>query len=137
MNPFKLKIRWSNRDKDFIVTYPRKSDGSWILNRIIGKRTETGLVSNYKDDVHATELCGVDWNENIKVYIIDFIAELESRGFDKASLKFEVTIDLNKIDEKFSHLLENSSKKDMEWLARQKRTVGKALATSRKKKSTK
>jgi hypothetical protein len=56
-----------------------------------------------------TRICGVDWNKNISVFDIDFIKELELRGFDKTTLKFEVMIKLSELETRFPHLLTDLS----------------------------
>jgi hypothetical protein len=110
MNSLKLRIKWSKKENDYIVFFPRLRDGGWILHRIIGKRTCTMLNSeeNKKNET-LTRICGVDWNKNISVFDIDFIKELELRGFDKTTLKFEVMIKLSELETRFPHLLTDLS----------------------------
>jgi hypothetical protein len=110
MNSLKLRIKWSKKQNDYIVFFPRLRDGGWILHRIIGKRTCTMLNSeeNKKNET-LTRICGVDWNKNISVFDIDFIKELELRGFDKTTLKFEVMIKLSELETRFPHLLTDLS----------------------------
>ena len=116
MNLLKLRIKWSKKEDDFVVYFPRKADGGWILHYIIGKRKETSFKDSVSNDKNWTRVCGLDWNPYISLFEVDFIGELVERGFDKTTLKFEVSIDLRRLKTDFSHLLDNLSPRDKKTL---------------------
>ena len=120
MKNLKLKIYWSEKEQDFIVSYPRKGDSGWIIDRILGDRKTIRIKSNVtkKDNPELTYYSDIsvrdstfDWS-NRGVYDLNFIKELEDRGFDKKTLKFEVKIKLEELTGQFSHLIEKLSAKD-------------------------
>ncbi len=91
-NPSELRIAWSKRENDFVVYYDAKPNGGWFLDRIIGKRTETLLKSSAAGDP-AWQLDGAfdcNWNPNIGVFRVDFIKEMEARGYDPRTLRVSV-----------------------------------------------
>ena len=58
----KLRFRWSKREKDFLISFPNKPDGHLVH----------GFFEGYMSGQ-------------------DFLKELEKRGYDLTTLKFEVT----------------------------------------------
>lgn len=108
-----------------MVSYPSKRDGGWILHRLFGQTTTT-LPTTTGADLNLKELAKATHNPYMSIFEVeDFIKDLEKRGYDKTSLKFEVQIDLNKIVENFPHVLENltpSEKKKIEQLKKKAKT---------------
>lgn len=59
----KLKVKWSRREEDFEIDFPKKADGWLMFSHMKGHLT---------------------WDE--------LISELEKRGYDTKTLKFEVNL---------------------------------------------
>ena len=113
MSKIKLRVKWSKKEDDFVVYYPRKSDGGWILCHLFDSRYTILPQSTGGKDSDLKEYCKVDYNPYMRVYETKkFAEELVQRGFDKTTLKFEVTIDLNQIQERFPHIWEMLSEKE-------------------------
>lgn len=74
-----LKIRWSKREKDFLIHYPRKCDGALIQSHILGENLHWGGIDG-KDK---------EWL-NFKTFSL--LKELEERGYDLTTLKFEIKL---------------------------------------------
>ena len=82
-NPNKLSIKWSKREKDFIINYPRRCDGALISHVILSDRLGYCLPSNE--------------HKYPRNFIIEnLVKELESRGYDITTLKFSVDLKENK-----------------------------------------
>lgn len=109
MNKIKLRIKWSKRENDFMIHYQSKPTGSFISD----------LLKPWKL-VHPTSLCQSCVSDTTKIsdtyagalgsyslLEIDWIKELEARGYDKKTLKFEISIDVSKLREKFPHVYES------------------------------
>jgi len=92
----KLLIKWSKKEKDFVVHYPAKCDGSFISE----------LIKPWKM-VHPTGLVDMDgspWERSgykkVSAYVgalgsyslleMDWVKELDRRGYDTKTLKFEI-----------------------------------------------
>jgi hypothetical protein len=75
-----LKVKWSKRENDFLVYYPRRCDGALIQQKLF---TEQMLFDfdKYKDAIRMP----YKMEEN-------FINEVERRGYDKTTLKFEIRL---------------------------------------------
>ncbi|PRY38493.1 hypothetical protein CLV58_109220 [Spirosoma oryzae] len=80
MTDNKLRVKWSKREKDFMGYYP--------------------LGISTKSDLHY-----LFW----KVINDDLRKELEERGYDLTTLKFEVTVDPTKRPDRFPTLLAQST----------------------------
>lgn len=109
MNKIKLRVQWSKRENDFMIHYPTKSTGSFISE----------LIKSWKL-VHPTSLIDSFLNRNTKevshyrgslgrysLLETDWIQELVDRGYDKETLKFEISIDINKLEKQFPHIYES------------------------------
>lgn len=59
----KLKVKWSRSEEDFQIDFPKKSDG-WLMH------------SHMKGDI--------TWEQ--------LISELDKRGYDTKTLRFEVNL---------------------------------------------
>lgn len=70
----KLSIIFDKRQKDFVVKYPRKSDGNLAINTICGDILKHVMPMEKEPPF------------NFKVF--NFIEELEMRGYDITTLKF-------------------------------------------------
>jgi hypothetical protein len=71
----KLRYRWNAKLRDFWISYPRSADGHLIAGHFGGKR----MAADY----------GGPGPSRI-VFDPSFTAELEARGYDLTTLKFEV-----------------------------------------------
>lgn len=112
MKKLKLRLYWCAKEKDFMVDYPSKSDGGWIFNQILGKHT-INLPKETGQNLKLKELAECKHNQFLAVFeMADFIEELERRGYDKTTLKFEVQIDINKILDHFPHVLSEMNEKE-------------------------
>lgn len=78
MKQNKLRYRWSKRERDFMIHYPRKCDGH-LLHGFF-----TCDATYYLNDFG---------NKLIKNLIgKHFLEELDKRGYDLTTLKFEITL---------------------------------------------
>lgn len=89
----KLRIAWSKREKDFLVQFPCRADGSFISE----------LIRPWKI-IHPTALCGTHWTNygykisddysgalgSYSLMEMDWVKELDRRGYDITTLKFEI-----------------------------------------------
>jgi len=75
-----LKVKWSKRENDFLIYYPRRCDGALIQQKLF---TESMLFDfeKYRNKIETPYK--MDYN---------FIEELEKRGYDKTTLKFEIRL---------------------------------------------
>jgi len=73
-----LKVKWSKREKDFMIHYPRKCDGA-LMNYILGDMLIWGGID------------GVDkgW---LNYREFNLLKELDERGYDITTLKFEIKL---------------------------------------------
>ena len=78
MEDSSLKVKWSKREKDLLISYPRGCDGS-LMCYIFGDILQWGGIDG-KDK---------GWL-NYKVF--NFLEELEERGYDIKTLKFEIKL---------------------------------------------
>ncbi len=76
-NEEKLSLIWDKRQKDFVVKYPLRCDGSLIINKIVGDVLEWSMDKSVKREFYAFETF------NLK-------DELEKRGYDLTTLKFSI-----------------------------------------------
>lgn len=78
MNERILKVRWSKKENDLLISYPRRRDGA-LMNYILGDILQWG---------------GIDGKEkgwlNYKVF--NLINEFKQRGYDIKTLKFEIKL---------------------------------------------
>lgn len=118
MNKIKLRIKWSKRENDFVIHYHSSPTGSFISD----------LLKPWKF-VHPTALSNSFINEttkqvnayqgalgNYSLLETDWIKELEARGYDKTTLKFEISIDLNQLKERFPHVYASLTDQEKERL---------------------
>ena len=49
MKKLKLRLYWCSKEKDYMVSYPNKSDGGWIFNRIFNPTTTVLPTETGKD----------------------------------------------------------------------------------------
>lgn len=77
-----LKIKYSKKEKDFMIYYPRKCDGSLIQWHLLGNRLIWGGIDG-KDKGWA------NYEE------FNLVNELEKRGYDVKTLKFEIKLKEN------------------------------------------
>lgn len=115
---FKLQVKWNKKENDFVIHYPRKADGGFIHTYLLSKRLITSLTSNQMDKQNKNYQFHdhASWNKNISLYNFNWIKDLEERGYDLTTLKFEITISKDQLQEHFSHLwdeLTEKQKKDV------------------------
>ena len=73
----KLSLIWDKRQKDFVVKYPRRCDGNLIMNTIINDILKFNAMNrNFYNKFNLKE-------------------ELEKRGYDLTTLKFEIKLKEN------------------------------------------
>ena len=89
----KLRIAWSKREKDFMIHYPRSCDGSFISQ----------LIKPWKL-IHPSTLINASWTDGgyskvdyyeghlgrYSLLEMDWLKELDRRGYDLKTLKFEI-----------------------------------------------
>lgn len=78
-----LAAKWSKREKDLMIHYPRKCDGA-LLNNILGDR----MMFDFDK-----------WSETkynsqppMPYKMDNFLKELETRGYDITTLKFSIEL---------------------------------------------
>jgi hypothetical protein len=111
---FKLVIKWSKKENDYVVLFPRKGDGMFISNEIINKRLVRMLTEsvNKEPDKECYSFFDSTDNVNIGYYQYDWLKALDKRGFDLTTLKFEICIKKTELQNKFKHLWEDLSEKE-------------------------
>lgn len=75
----KLLCRWDKTENDLKFWFPRKCDGSLLNHHLCGKRVEPLMMNDYK-------------------WIHSFTDELEKRGYDITTLRFEIDLMEKKIN---------------------------------------
>lgn len=77
-----LLLRWDKKENDFKVWYPRRCDGALVmhhlLNDILKWKLDPMNVSNYRVD--------------------NFAKELEARGYDMTTFRFEIKLKKVSVD---------------------------------------
>ena len=119
MKKMKLIIKWSNKENDFMIYYPSRADGHFMTQflkpwKYIHPRALIGSFIDRKTTKEVTAYQGA-----IGSYALledDWIAELVERGYDKKTLKFEISIDPQQLKNKFPHIYEELSEEEKEEL---------------------
>ena len=75
----KLVLRWDEKQKDFLVWYPRKCDGALVMRQLISDILEWRLPINEIKSPSNYE-------------VTNFKDELERRGYDLKTLRFEISL---------------------------------------------
>ncbi len=78
-NERKLSLIYDKRQKDFVVKYPLRCDGSLIMHKLIGDVLEWDANKMLKHDRYSYKIF------NLK-------DELEKRGYDLSTLKFSIEL---------------------------------------------
>lgn len=79
INERKLSVIYDNKQKDFVVKYPKSCDGALAIQHLVGD------ILRYKFPDDKTKY-PFNWvSEN-------FIQELEKRGYDITTLKFSIEL---------------------------------------------
>lgn len=78
MNDRILKVRWSKKENDLLIYYPRGCDGSLIHYAFSDILTWGGINGKDKGWLNYKEF--------------NLIKELIERGYDKTTLKFEIKL---------------------------------------------
>lgn len=74
-----LSIKWSKKENDFMINYPRSCDGHLIADAILSDRLRYCIPDKEKPFPYNYEI------ENLK-------KELETRGYDLTTLKFRIEL---------------------------------------------
>ena len=79
-NENKLSVIFDKRQKDFVVSYPRRPDGNLAMYHIVNDRLDWKLPSES------------DKSYPFNYEKFNFVKELESRGYDITTLKFSIEL---------------------------------------------
>jgi hypothetical protein len=90
----KLVIKWSKKEEDFVIHYPNKADGSFMSSLI---RPWRQLCMTSMKHHFVNPEFGGHWTE-VSYYRLpmdtviemDWIKELDRRGYDTKTLKIEI-----------------------------------------------
>lgn len=74
----KLKVNWSKKENDLLITYPKKCDGA-LMNYVLGDILRWG---------------GIDGKDKgwLNYTVFNLTEEFNKRGYDIKTLKFEITL---------------------------------------------
>lgn len=89
----KLRIKWSKKENDFMIFYPRSCDGSFISELIKPWKMihPATLVDNFWDLAGYKKVsCYEGSLGGYSLLEMDWIKELDKRGYDITTLKFEI-----------------------------------------------
>jgi hypothetical protein len=92
----KLLFRWDRKQRDFLFYYPRSCDGALVHYTMTGKSQHIP-IGNYN------MLAG-----DAIVWEPSFLEELEKRGYDLTTLRFEVSLKEDNNDDSGTAEGENS-----------------------------
>lgn len=113
MKQVTLKIFWSEKEQDFVVQYPSGgATGGYVVGHIISNRNNArfrGSSEKEPSDLWSSEKFlyahgDYDFIEH------SFIKEMESRGFDKKTLKFSIKLDVSKLKERHPYIYADLTK---------------------------
>lgn len=79
-NPNKLSVIYDKRQKDFVVKFPRRCDGSLALSHLVG------TILQYEIPIDGRPKYPHNFSE------FNFKDELEKRGYDTETLKFSIEL---------------------------------------------
>ena len=74
-----LSVKWSKRHNDFMINYPRSSDGRLIADALLSDQLRYCISDKDRPYPHNYTV------ENLK-------KELEERGYDLTTLKFSIKL---------------------------------------------
>lgn len=80
-----LKVYWSKKENDFLIQYPRRCDGSFIQFKLFCRQMIFDLIKYNTETNYNSRVLPYNQEE-------DFIEELEKRGYDKTTIKFEIRL---------------------------------------------
>lgn len=114
MKKIKLRIEWSNKENDFVIHYHSSPTGSFISNLLKPWKLvhPTSLIDPFVDRSTREEKCYSGSLGSYSLLETDWIKELEERGYDKKTLKFEISIKIDQIKEKFPHVYNSLSEQE-------------------------
>lgn len=111
MQKITLKVKWSKKENNFVVCYPRKQDGAYLIGQLIHSRICHQLRIDNKHELGPTDK--FLWNEDDYTFFEhNFIKELENRGYDITTFSFSIQIDPLKLKSNFPHIYETLTKKE-------------------------
>ena len=104
-----------------MIYYPRRCDGSFIhgLLKPLQMVHPTALIDSFLD---RTTKEANHYRGALGKYSLletDWIKELEERGYDKTTLKFEISIKTSELFSKFSHLWDELTEAEKEALKKE------------------
>jgi hypothetical protein len=108
MNKIKLRIKWSKKEKDFIIFYPTKAVGCLISELL---KPWKYLTSSQKMDRNE-KMYFQDGSSNYIIKEMHWIQELVDRGYDQTTLKFEISILPTELQARFPHIYDTLSEKE-------------------------
>jgi hypothetical protein len=128
MQKIKLRIKWSKKENDFKIFYPRKADGHWANHVFLSNRTELCLKTDPSQHLpEGAEIQEMEWkwhdsnphfaNRIYQEISYNLITQLTDRGFDPKTLKIEVSIDPKNLKTKFPHIYDDLSPEEKEKLS--------------------
>lgn len=79
MNKDKLSLIWDKRQKDFVIKYPRKCDGGFVLSHLLRDIPRYSIEKEMNQDFPYRE-----WS--------NFKEDLEKRGYDLTTLRFSIEL---------------------------------------------
>lgn len=106
----KLRMKWSKKENDFIISYPSKADGHFLHN-LLGSKIFTLHEKEY-DNKNYDYFSSIQ-DSRMCLFQLNYLKELEDRGYDKTTLKFEIAIKKSELFKKFPHLLRELSKEQI------------------------
>lgn len=73
-----LKVKWSKKENDLLISYPRRSDGA-LMNYVLGDTMKWGGIDGKEKG----------W-QNYEVF--NLVEELKKRGYDITTLNFSIKL---------------------------------------------
>lgn len=124
MKKIKMKVFWSKKEKDFVVSFHHKGTGGTFLELLKPKIFERYASHEYyqndprfreikeKERKDPNFLNGVTW----RTYEHDILKDLESRGYDPKTFKMEISINPLDLESKFPHVFNSLTDQEKEKL---------------------
>lgn len=96
---YELKIKWSKKEQDFVIYYPRKADGH-LAHQFISRKNLEILIKDTVNYGDMKERYSLVENPYLKVFeTLSIVDQLKNRGYDITTLKFSVKLSAETIKE--------------------------------------